>query len=119
MTVTTEHDQTSYDLDPGGPDATSIYDIRSTPYDVDCVDLDDTSDTDATAIIDIRGVNWLDRDTTSTCLRTLSPGVVSRRRLIMEIRLGVAGLRAALASGWDIGPELAYEERRLAALEAA
>ena len=119
----------TYDMEPGDPDATSIYDIRSTPYDVDCVDLDDTSifltepyvasDPDATSIIDIRGVNWHDRDTTSTCLRTLSPGVLSRRRLIMEIRLGVAGLRAALASGWDIGPELAYEECRLAALEAA
>jgi hypothetical protein len=110
---------TSHDLDPGGPDATSIYDIRSTPYDVDCVDFDDTSDPDATPIIAIRGVDWDDFDTTSICIRVLSPVALAHWRLLMEVRQGIAGLRAALASGWDIGPELAYEEYRLAVLEAA
>jgi len=101
---------TSHDLDPGGPDATSIYDIRSTPYDVD---------PDATPIIAIRGVDWDDFDTTSICIRVLSPVALAHWRLLMEVRQGIAGLRAALASGWDIGPELAYEEYRLAVLEAA
>jgi hypothetical protein len=110
---------TPYDGDHLDPDATSIYDIRSTPYDVDRVNLEDTSNPDAVAIFDIRSVNWNDLDTTSICIRTLSSVVLSRRHLILEIRQGIMGLRAALASGWDIGPELAYEERRLAALEAA
>ena len=110
---------TLYDVDRVDPDATSIYDIRSTPYDVDRVDLNDTSDPDATSIIDIRGVNWDDLDTTSICIRVRSPRALAHRRLIMEIRQGIVGLRAALASGWDIGPELAYEELRLAVLEAA
>lgn len=110
----------TYDMEPGDPDATSIYDIRSTPYDVDRVDLEDTSNPDAASILDIRSVDWDDvLDTTSICIRVLSPGALAHRRLIMEIRQGLVGLRAALASGWDIGPELAYEERRLAALEAA
>ena len=43
--------------------------------------------------------------------------VVARRRLIRATRREVLQLREALASGWDIGPELAHEERRLAALE--
>jgi hypothetical protein len=110
---------TTYHADPGGPDATSIYDIRSTPYDVDRVDLDDISDPDATSIIDIRSVDWDDLDTTPICISSLSPVALSRRQLIiMETRQSIVGLRAALASGWDIGPELAYEERRLAGLEA-
>jgi hypothetical protein len=40
-------------------------------------------------------------------------------RLIEAARQNIERLREALASGWDIGPELAYEERRLATLEAA
>jgi hypothetical protein len=38
-------------------------------------------------------------------------------RLIRAARQDIARLREAIAAGWDIGPELAHEERRLAALE--
>ena len=44
---------------------------------------------------------------------------VARRRLIRATRREVLQLREALASGWDIGPELAHEERWLASLERA
>ncbi len=40
------------------------------------------------------------------------------RRLICAARQDIAGLREALASGWDVGPELAYEEQRLVTLLA-
>ncbi len=119
------------------PDQTSIYDISSTPSDVDCVDPYDSAlivhtvfdedfhGPDATSIIDIRGTGFdVDDDTTTICIRPLPrdpvtcPSTVSHRRLIMTARQDIAGLRAALASGWDIGPELAYEEQRLATLEA-
>ena len=43
----------------------------------------------------------------------------ARRRQIRDTRENVLRLREALAEGWEIGPELAHEERRLAALEAA
>lgn len=39
-----------------------------------------------------------------------------RRRLICEAEECIKGLREALTTGWDVGPELAYEERRLATL---
>ena len=42
----------------------------------------------------------------------------AQRRLIRTKRRDIARLREVLAAGWDVGPELAYEERRLAALEA-
>lgn len=41
-----------------------------------------------------------------------------RRRQIRETSQNIARLHEAIVAGWDIGPELAYEERRLAALEA-
>lgn len=44
---------------------------------------------------------------------------VARRRQIRATRQSIAGLRDAIAAGWDVGPELAHEQRRLAALEAA
>lgn len=44
--------------------------------------------------------------------------VLHRRRRIRDTRENILRLREALAAGWDIGPELAHEERRLAALEA-
>jgi hypothetical protein len=40
----------------------------------------------------------------------------ARRRRIRDTQQEIAGLHAAIAAGWDVGPELAYEERRLAAL---
>lgn len=43
----------------------------------------------------------------------------ARRRQIRDTRENVLQLRAMLAAGSDIGPELAYEERKLAALESA
>jgi hypothetical protein len=69
-------------------------------------------DPDATSAYDITPipVRRRDRETIRAALY---------RRLIRASRQDVARLREALASGWDIGPELAYEERRLAALEAA
>lgn len=42
-----------------------------------------------------------------------------RRRQIRDTRENVLRLREAFADGWDIGPELAHEQCRLAALEAA
>jgi hypothetical protein len=41
-----------------------------------------------------------------------------RRRQIRDTRENILRLREALKAGWDIGPELAYEERQLTALEA-
>ena len=65
-------------------------------------------DPDATSIYDITppAVRRLDR--TAAC-----------RRLIRAARQEIARLREAIAAGWDIGPELAHKERRLAALEAS
>ncbi len=38
-------------------------------------------------------------------------------RLRQALRQDIAGLRAALAAGWDVGPELEHEQRRLSVLE--
>jgi hypothetical protein len=70
------------------PDATSIYDISSTPYDVDRIDPydealivhdEDHLDPDGTSIIDIRGmaydVGFLDLEATSIYVRDPSPRV--------------------------------------------
>lgn len=43
----------------------------------------------------------------------------ARRRLIRDTRENLTRLREAMASGWDVGPELAHEEKYLAKLEAA
>lgn len=111
-------------------DATSIYDISSMPYDVDHSDPyddalivhdDDRLDPDGTSIIDIRGmaydVDCGDLEATSIYARVYSRAAEPLQ--IRTLRHEIAGLRAALASGWEVGPELAYEERRLALLEAA
>jgi hypothetical protein len=66
-----------------GPDATSIYDLRSAP-----------------------SPRYVGRS-------------AARRSLIWAMRKDIAGLRDLIVAGWDVGPELAHEERRLAALEAA
>ena len=70
--------------------------------------LEAPTDPDATSIYD---------------LRTPSPPryvgrTAARRRQIRATRQDIAGLRDAIAAGWDVGPELAHEQRRLAALEA-
>lgn len=83
---------------------------------VDDVDSADAADTlrfipiapDATSIYDI----------TPLAVRRLDRAAV-RRRLIRATLQDIARLREAVAAGWDIGPELAYEERRLSALESA
>ena len=72
---------------PIDPDATSIYDLTPTP------------------------VHYVGRSTALT--RT----VARRRRQIRDTRENVLRLRAALAAGWDIAPELAHEERSLIVLE--
>ena len=43
----------------------------------------------------------------------------ARRRQIRDTRENLLRLREAVAEGWDIGPELAHEERRLSALLTA
>jgi len=40
----------------------------------------------------------------------------ARRRLIRATRHNIARLRDAIASGWDVGPELEYEKQQLAKL---
>jgi hypothetical protein len=42
-----------------------------------------------------------------------------RRRQIRDTRENVLRLREAISKGWDVLPELAYEEQQLALLEAA
>ena len=68
-----------------------------------------STDPDATSIYDLTPtpVHRVDRER--------SP---RRRRQLRVTRENVLRLREALAEGWNIGPELAHEERRLAALEA-
>ena len=65
-------------------------------------------DPDATAAYDITPVPVLRLDHDEV-----------RRRLIRSTRQTVTQLRAALAAGWAVESELAYEGQRLAALEAA
>ena len=43
----------------------------------------------------------------------------ARRRQIRDTRENLLRLREAVAEGWNIGPELAHEERRLSALLTA
>jgi hypothetical protein len=85
------------------PDATSIWDLGHElvheEYRLDALDAADSAVT----------ARYIGRSRRS----------VARRRLIRTTRQDLAGLRDAIAAGWDVGPELAHEERRLAALEAA
>jgi len=69
------------------------------------------TDPDATSIYDI--------DTAPVRHVGQSRRTMARRRMIRATRQDIAGLRDAIKAGWDVGPELAHEERRLAALEAA
>ena len=73
-------------------------------------DFEAPTDPDATSIYDLR---------TPPPPRYVGRSAVRRRRQIRDTREDVLRLRQALAEGWDIGPELAHEEQRLAALEAA
>ena len=67
------------------------------------------ADPDATSIYDL---------TPAPSPRYVGRSAVRRRRQIRDTRENVLRLREALAEGWNIAPELAHEERRLAALEA-
>lgn len=72
-------------------------------------DLDAPTDPDATSIYDLRSApppRYVGRTR-----------AVAQRRLIRSTRQEIAGLRDAIAAGWDVGPELAHVERRLASLE--
>jgi hypothetical protein len=122
-----------HDEDRLDPDGTSIIDIRGMAYDpyddsliVHPMHDEDRLDPDGTSIIDIRGmaydVDCSDLDATSIYVREPSSCVVRATALhhqIRELRQDIAGLRAAVASGWEVGPELDYQERRLAALLSA
>lgn len=68
-----------------------------------CPDFDDPTDPEGTSIYDLGTI--------------AVPYSAGRRRQIRAVRQEIAGLREALAAGWDVGPELAYEQRCLAALE--
>jgi hypothetical protein len=69
-------------------------------------DFDAPTDPDATSI-------W---DLAPTPIPKISP---RRRRQIRDTRENILRLREALAQGWDIAPELAHEESRLAFLETS
>jgi hypothetical protein len=69
---------------------------------------DDPTDPDATAIWEI-----------ATPVLTIPRASARRRRQIRDTRENIRRLREALAAGWDIAPELAFEQRQLIALEAA
>ena len=73
-------------------------------------DVEIPSDPDATSIYDL---------TPTPQPRYVGRSAVRRRRQIRATRENVLRLREALADGWDIAPELAHEQRRLATLEAA
>lgn len=66
------------------------------------------TDPDATSIWDIA----------TPVLARAPRAAARRRRQIRDTRENILRLREALAAGWDIGPELSHEERKLAALEA-
>ncbi len=75
-------------------------------------DVVDITVGDDTSIYDVRSV-----PTRSRYVRDRSTS--SRGRAICAARRDVDRLRDALADGWDVGPALAHQERRLAALVAA
>lgn len=70
-------------------------------------DAEAPTDPDATSIWDI----------TTPILAPSARVSARRRRQIRDTRENILRLREALKAGWDIAPELAHEERRLAALE--
>lgn len=77
-----------------------------------CLDLaaEAPSDPDATSIYDLRAAS------PPRYVGHARSAALGRR--IRSIRRDIAGLRDAIAAGWDVGPELAHEERRLSELLA-
>ena len=86
--------------------------LRFTP--IDLYDFEMPTDPDATAIYDInffkaqQSVSYVGQSSAS----------LDRRREIRSTKQLIEGLRAAIAEGWDVGPELVYAERHLSALQA-
>jgi hypothetical protein len=86
--------------------------------------IDDAADTLPFGRFDFNTEASTDPDATSIYdLREAPPSryaarFAARRGQIREARQNIAGLRDALGEGWDVGPELAHEQQRLAALEA-
>lgn len=68
--------------------------------------FEDSIDPDATSIYDLQDSPLPRYVGRSAC-----------RCLIRATRQDIAGLRDALAAGWDVGPELVHEQRHLALLE--
>jgi hypothetical protein len=93
------------------------------------LDFDGATDPDATSIWDLSSereheetqLYALDAANAAVTARYIgkSRRSAARRRMIRSTEQNIAGLRDAIAAGWDVGPELAHEERHLAALEAA
>ena len=96
------------------------------------IDTSDTADTDDAAdTLRFTRIDFVDEaptDPDATSIYDLTPPPVParyvgssprRRRQLRDTRENVLRLREALVAGWDIGPELAYEERQLSALEVA
>lgn len=85
--------------------------LRFTRFDFDF----EAADSEATSIYDLRDFD------AQVSLGNVGPSKATtiRRRRIRDTRENLLRLREALAAGWDVAPELAYEERQLAALEAA
>lgn len=87
--------------------------LRFSP--VELFDFEPRTDPDATAIYDLNGASTR----TSVGYVGQSSNSLARRRQIRSTRQLVDGLRGAIAEGWNVGPELVYAERRLAALKEA
>ena len=81
---------------------------------VDLYEFEQPTDPDATAIYDLNSLHAQ----MSIAYVGQSTASLARRREIRTTRDLIAGLREAIAEGWDVGPELVYAERRLAELQA-
>jgi hypothetical protein len=92
--------------------------LRMTPSDY-AFDCEGPTVPDATSLLATNEEPIYDLNPTPVQHVRRSRSAVRRRRQLRDTRENVLRLREALAAGWDIGPELAHEERQLAALEAA
>lgn len=96
-------------------DATDTIDDTADTLRMRHFDFEVPTDPDATSIYDLHG---FDEQVTARYVGR-SKRTAARRRQIRDTRENVLRLREAIVEGWDIGPELAHEERRLSALEAS
>ena len=84
---------------------------------------DDAADTLRFGRFDFNTEAPTDPDATSIYDLTPAPRYVGisprRRRQIRETRENVLRLCEAIGAGWDVGPELGHEERRLSSLLTA